>query len=120
MKTDRLIVARSSRPSATGWKHDTSVHCGAAANWCYTVPAHPEGLGEGSTSKAATLLSAYLLFLSALEPQPIALLQACAKDIGPPGIDPIFGRGLVTAQCRELDAALKRLEGNQLPSTGNT
>ena len=122
MQSGALIIARASRPTASGWEPDTSVHCGETAPWCYTIRAHPEGLGEASTSSAATLLASYLTSLAAVEPDdPVRILQACTVDIGPPGIDPVFGRGLVTANCPELDAALKQLEtDDQAPPTGNT
>ena len=106
MERGHLIVARASIPDEDGWQHDTSIHCGATAQWCYTVPARPKGLGEGSTSKAATLLASLLTFLNAFAREPLTLLNACAIDIGTPGIDPVFGRGLVTADCPEITEAL--------------
>ena len=110
MEQGRLIVARASTLQADGWDPDTSVHCGATARWCYTVQASPQGLGEGSTSKAATLLGSLLTFLTALGPAPVSLLKACAKDIGPPGVDPVFGQGLAAADCPELIRLLESRE----------
>ena len=56
-----------------------------ARNWCYTVEAFEEGFGEGSTSKAATLLASLMLTLSRIDPEPVKMLNECAKDIGEPG-----------------------------------
>lgn len=66
MRQGKLIGARSSRRVGSDWEEDTSVHCGHAKSRCYFVGAFDEGVGEGSTSKAATLLASLVLVLDEL------------------------------------------------------
>ena len=120
MQEGRLIVARSSRKVENAWEADTSVHCGDARKWCYTVKALDEGHGEGSTSKAATLLASLVFLLDVTHSDPVEVLNRCAIDIGPRGMDRIFGRGLVSVDCPLVRNKLKELAEDQSGGRGQT
>ena len=120
MRDGHLIIARASKRTGNEWEKDTSVHCGQTKTWCYTVRAHDKGLGEGSTSKAATLLASLILMLREVETNPVEALNECAVDIGAPGIDPVFGRGLVSVDCERVREALKERTKSQLDGSDQT
>ncbi len=76
-----------------------TVHCGLAKDYCYSVP---DDRGWGGSSSAATALGALSFYLSQLWDTPyevVNVLNVCAEDIGDPGIDEVYGRGLVSVAC---------------------
>ena len=75
------------------------VRCGLAMEYCYSVREHS---GWGGTSSAASALSALSFYLSQLWETPqevVGVLNVCAEDIGEPGIDEEYGRGIVSVVC---------------------
>ena len=85
------------------------VQCGDIAEWCFTV------LPNSYTSSASARLAAMSFYLAQLYPtaeEIIETLNVCAIDIGEPGIDREFGRGLANIVCgpvweKELEAAMQ-------------
>ena len=85
------------------------VKCGDIAEWCFTV------LPESYTSGASARLAAMAFYLAQLYPtaeEIVETMNVCAIDIGEPGIDREFGRGLANIVCgpvleKELEAAMQ-------------
>ena len=110
-KTGKVIAATSAIERRNGdivpWKE--VVQCGDIAEWCFTV------LPESYTSVASARLAAMSFYLAQLYPtaeEIVETLNACAIDIGEPGIDREFGRGLANIVCapvleKELEAAMR-------------
>lgn len=92
-----------------------SVRCGSARDGCFSVVVPPERRGSGSlgTSLAAPRLGAaayYVFQLWDRAEDVVDVLAECAIDVGEPGVDNEFGRGLVNVDCptvaaREVRAA---------------
>ena len=110
-KTGKVIAATSAIERRNGdivpWKE--VVQCGDIAEWCFVV------LPNSYTSNASARLAAMSFYLAQLYPtaeEIVETLNACAIDIGEPGIDREFGRGLANIVCapvleKELAAAVR-------------
>ena len=94
-----------------------AVGCGEAKNDCFTVILPPEHRGRKiesfedmaqyavGTSFASPALGSYLFYLSQLwddAKQVRRVLDECAIDVGEPGIDREFGRGVASADCPQV------------------
>ena len=87
-------------------RYNGTVKCGLAKEFCYSVmrPSHRSyggSLGQG-TSSASSQLAALAFYLSQLWDTPSAVvntLNVCAEDVGEPGVDEVFGRGVVSVVC---------------------
>ena len=111
MRTGKVIAATSATEKENGdivpWKE--VVQCGDIAEWCFTV------LPRSYTSSASARLAALSFYLAQLYPtaeEIVETLNVCAIDIGEPGIDREFGRGLANIVCgpvleKELEAAMQ-------------
>ena len=80
--------------------HEGNVKCGLAKEYCYSI-VFSEYPG-GGTSSASARLSALTFYLFQLWNGPkevVNVLNVCAEDIGEPGIDEEFGRGIVSVVC---------------------
>ena len=78
--------------------HSGTVRCGEARDACYAVVYG----GRSGSSHAAPVLGALVFYLSQLWERPVevvAALNGCAVDIGEPGVDDEYGRGIPTADC---------------------
>lgn len=83
-----------------------TVKCGLAKEFCYSVIRPPDltpndKYGQGS-SGASVYLASLTFYLSQLWHTPqevIGVLNVCAEDVGEPGIDEEFGRGVVSVVC---------------------
>ena len=76
---------------------ELQVKCGLAKDFCYSVFGT-----DGGTSKASVQLGALSYYLSQLWQTPrevVGVLNTCAEDVGDPGIDEEFGRGVVSVIC---------------------
>ena len=110
-KTGKVIAATSAIETEEGdivpWKE--VVKCGDIAEWCFTV------LPREYTSGASARLAAMAFYLAQLYPtaeEIVETMNVCAIDIGEPGIDREFGRGLANIVCgpvfeKELEAAMQ-------------
>ena len=118
--TGKVIAATSAWEDKTGTNDrgtnkgdivpsEDVVQCGDIAEWCFTV------LPESYTSGASARLAAMAFYLAQLYPtaeEIVETLNVCAIDIGEPGIDREFGRGLANIVCgpvleKELEAAMQ-------------
>ena len=94
-----------------------AVSCGEAKNDCFTVILPPEHRGRKiesfedmaryavGTSFASPALGSYLFYLSQLwddAGEVRRVLDECAIDVGEPGIDREFGRGVASADCPQV------------------
>jgi len=94
-----------------------AVSCGEAKNDCFTVILPPEHRGRKiesfddmaqyavGTSFASPALGSYLFYLSQLwddAGEVRRVLNECAIDVGKPGIDREFGRGVPSADCPQV------------------
>ncbi len=94
-----------------------AVSCGEAKNDCFTVILPPEHRGRRiesfedmaryavGTSFASPALGSYLFYLSQLwddAGEVRRVLDECAIDVGEPGIDREFGRGVASADCPQV------------------
>ena len=83
-----------------------TVKCGLAKDFCYSV-IRPRDVTPGDkygqgTSEASVYLASLTFYLSQLWHTPqevIGVLNVCADDVGEPGIDEEFGRGIVSVVC---------------------
>ena len=86
-----------------------SVRCGSAGHGCFAVVLPPERRGSGGpgTSLAAPRLAAaayYAFQLWDRAEDVVGVLAECAIDVGEPGVDIEFGRGLVNVDCPTVAA----------------
>ena len=96
--TGRVILAKYAdrKPDGTIIPHEGNVKCGLAKEYCYSL------FGRTGSSTASVQLGALSFYLSQLWDTPwevIGVLNTCAEDVGEPGIDEEFGRGIVSVVC---------------------
>ena len=111
LNAGRTIMATSATTTEEGdiIPSELVVQCGDIAEWCFTV------LPESYTSGASARLAAMAFYLAQLYPtaeEIVETMNVCAIDIGEPGIDREFGRGLANIVCapvfeKELEAAMQ-------------
>ena len=109
--TGKVVAATSAIETEEGdiLADEELVKCGDIAEWCFTV------LPNTYTSGASARLSAMAFYLAQLYPtaeEIVETMNACAIDIGEPGIDREFGRGVANIICgpvlvQELKAAMQ-------------
>ena len=86
--------------------YSRTVKCGLAKEFCYSVIRPPDLIpddkfGQGS-SNASAYLASLTFYLSQLWHTPqevVGVLNVCAEDVGEPGIDEEYGRGIVSVVC---------------------
>ena len=124
--TGKAIAATSAHVTEAGEvePHKYVVQCGDIKESCYTfIPTQ-------STSSASTRLSTVSFYLAQFYETPEAIidvLQECAIDVGEPGVDREYGRGVVNLLCprvldKELEIVgryLEQEEKKELPQGGN-
>lgn len=100
--TGKVILAKTATIDSQGnvvpW--EKTVRCGNAKDVCFSVLLPADG--EGYTSSASVRLGALAFYLSQLWSTPqevIGVLNVCAEDVGEPGIDEEFGRGVASVVC---------------------
>ena len=110
-KTGKVIAATSATEIEDGdiIPSEAVVQCGDIAEWCFTVL--PDRYTSGSSARLAAM-SFYLAQLYPTAEEIVETLNTCAIDIGEPGIDREFGRGLANIVCgpvleKELEAAMQ-------------
>ena len=77
-----------------------NVKCGNAKDYCYSIVLSE--LPGGGTSSASVRLGALAFYLFQLwdtAHEVVNVLNVCAEDVGAPGIDEEFGRGVVSVVC---------------------
>ena len=103
LATGKLLLAKHVVQSSDGSiiADEDNVKCGLAKEYCYSVMAPDKDLYTG-TSGASSKLSALTFYLFQLWDTPrevVRTLNVCAEDVGEPGIDEEFGRGIVSVVC---------------------
>ena len=97
--TGKVIIAKYAvRDPTTGAisAHERNVKCGLVKEFCYSL------FGGSGSSFASVLLGSLTFYLSQMWETPqeiIGVLNTCAEDVGEPGIDEEFGRGIVSVVC---------------------
>lgn len=79
-----------------------TVRCGNAKDVCFSVLLPVDG---GHTSGASVRLGALTFYLSQLWSTPqevVDVLNVCAEDVGEPGVDEEFGRGVPSVVCETV------------------
>lgn len=108
--------------SQTGTLADYSNACGVSKNWCITAPGNlinEHGTETPGTSFAAPLVSAAIAVIREAFPYMSAtevtqLLFATARDLGAPGVDNVYGHGMMDLEraTRPVGAELVPLDEN--------
>ena len=95
--TGKVLAATSAKVAETEISPENLVvRCGDIKEVCFTV------IPEQFTSDASARLAAMSFYLSQFYPtaeEIVETLQVCAVDIGEPGIDREYGRGLANLLC---------------------
>ena len=112
LDTGRVILAKYAVQDDSGTisPHTENVKCGLVKEFCYSILYPPPSwcrdngcyLQNPGTSGAAVNLGALTFYLFQLWDTPgevIGVLNTCAEDVGEPGIDEEFGRGIVSVVC---------------------
>ena len=102
--------------NSAGNAHRFNTHCGVLRDGCFLLPYYTSPSGHHGTSFAAPRLTAVIDTLWLVWPNLTnldmhRLLRTCASDLGDPGVDPIFGQGLL-----ELECLLNPSGGLQIPT----
>lgn len=112
--------------SATGALAEYSNACGVTMNWCITAPGSnisADGYTANGTSFAAPMVSAAISVLQQefpyMTPEQITeLLFVTATDLGAPGVDEIYGHGMMDLEraTRPVgDAVIAGANGTTMP-----
>ena len=101
--TGKVIIAKHVRldEKYTVVPDEGNVKCGHAKEFCYSV-IHSDRRPYRGSSGASVRLGALTYYLFQLWDTPRAVintLNSCAEDVGEPGIDEEFGRGVVSVIC---------------------
>ena len=84
----------------TAAHYEGNVKCRLAMDHCYSIfrPAHQN---PGTSGAAANLgaLTFYLFQLWDTPEEVVGVINLCAEDVGEPGVDEEFGRGIVSVVC---------------------
>ncbi|MEN8722339.1 MAG: S8 family peptidase [Alphaproteobacteria bacterium] len=105
-----------------------SSYCGVAKDWCLAAPAHGVrvlwfggylGVAGGTSAATAVTTGALALLMDAFPEinaeDAIAIVLETATDIGAPGVDDVFGHGLLN-----LEAAIQPLGEPVITVNGST
>ena len=119
--TGKVIIAKYAEQQPDG--HITpftgNVKCGLVKEFCYSI-IH-DGGDFGGTSSASVRLGSLSFYLSQLWETPqevIGVLNACAEDVGEPGIDEEFGRGVVSVVCDTVRNRERTVAASSVGSPG--
>ena len=104
--TNKVILATYARLDSEGnvVPNPETVRCGNAKNSCFAVLLPPDGRHQNSSDASARLgaLTFYLAQLWNTPQKIVRVLNACAEDVGEPGIDEEFGRGVASVVCETV------------------
>ena len=110
--------------SATGALAEYSNACGITANWCITAPGNNIDTGASianGTSFATPIVSAAVAvireaFPYMTAPQITNLLFETARDLGTPGVDAVYGHGMLDLEraTRPVGAPLVPIDGGAM------
>ena len=118
--TGKVILATYARRTYDDGRflvHEATVRCGLAKEYCYSV-INPGG--DRGTSSASTQLGALTFYLFQLWDTPqevVGVLNTCAEDVGEPGIDEDFGRGVVSVVCDTVQSKERQIVSSSLQTS---
>ena len=103
-RTGHYYTAAYFRPPAAGEGHFFNTHCGVLRDGCFLLPFYQSPRGAQGTSFAAPRLTAiidtiWLIWPNLTHLSLHRLLRTCTVDLGDPGVDPVFGQGLLDLEC---------------------
>ena len=116
--TGRFILAKYAKIASDGTvvPLEGNVKCGLAKDSCYSIISSPENRSFG-TSSASARLSALTFYLFQLWDTPrevVGVLNVCAEDVGDPGVDEEFGRGIVSVVCDTVQNRERRVVSSSM------
>ena len=123
-RTGKVILASYAQLNHLGEvvPYDLTAKCGLAKEYCYSIIATPLLRSYNRTSSyAAAELGALVFYLFQLWETPRAVvntLNICAEDVGEPGIDEEFGRGVVSVVCDRVQNRERRVAADSLGTHG--
>ena len=99
--TGKLIIATFAEINRAGTASPNlnTIRCGLAMEYCYSVQKHERHHGTSSATSALSALTFYLSQLWETPQEVVGVLNVCAEDVGEPGIDEEYGRGIVSVVC---------------------
>ena len=121
--TGKFIIARYAQKDDSGnivAAADNTDLCGHTMEYCYSVLENPRLEGV-SASRAAVRLGGIAFYLFQLWDTPaevVETLNVCAEDVGAPGPDEEFGRGIVSLVCDRVQTREVRTAVESLSSYG--
>ena len=98
-RTGTFYVASS--VSNTGDAVSPNTPCGVLRDGCFLLPAWTDEPSSGFAAPRLTAMidTLWLIWPGLSNQQMHRLLSSCTKDLGAPGVDPIFGQGLLDFGC---------------------
>ena len=117
--TGKVIAATSAVVTRTGKiePYEDVVPCGDIQESCFAV------IPDQTTSPASARLAAMSFYLSQFYPtaeEIVEVLGACAMDIGEPGVDREYGRGLANLLCPQVLGKELAVVAEHLGETGES
>lgn len=110
--TGKVIIAKYAEMGDDGVviPYEGNVKCGLAMEFCYSIMTpqtlrclengcYQQNLGSSGASINLGALAFYLFQLWDTPHEVVDVLNVCAEDVGDPGIDEEFGRGIVSVVC---------------------
>ena len=76
-------------------------HCGVLRDGCFILPflSSPPGTSFAAPRLTAVIDTLWLIWPSLTNISMHRLLTSCASDLGDPGVDSVFGQGLLDLEC---------------------
>ncbi len=121
--TGKVIVAKYVERDGAGniTPVEDNVSCGMAKDVCFSVTRPSGELYYGNSSGfAAEQLASLAFYLFQLWDTPqevVGVLKECAEDVGEPGIDEEFGRGIVSIVCDTVQNRELRVVSSSVQTT---
>ena len=89
--------------NSAGNDHRFNTHCGVLRDGCFILPFYGSDDLQGTSFAAprltAVIDSLWLIWPNLTHLDMHRLLRTCAADRGAPGVDPVFGQGLLDLEC---------------------
>ena len=97
-----------------------SVRCGTAKSYCYSIlhPGLDLDLGTSGASVYLGSLAFYLFQLWDTPQEVVGVLNTCAEDVGEPGVDELYGRGIVSVICDTVQNREVRIVADSVSAYG--
>ena len=130
-RTGKLIVAKYAEVDNLGnvIPYEGNVRCGLAKESCYSImvpttawcdddgSCYRPDLGTSGASVNLGSLAFYLFQLWDTPQEVVGVLNTCAEDVGEPGIDEEFGRGIVSVVCDTVQHKERQIVSSSLQTS---